>query len=72
METYTKSPAELMRDNSGKYFLINLLAQRAKALNQGARPAVPYQEGASAPMQTAIDELLAGRIGWKPSTPIKQ
>ncbi len=53
---------EMLKEGRRKYFLINVMARRARALAQGARPAVPYQEGASEPIQTAIDEMLAGKL----------
>ena len=60
--------------NSGKskYFLINVMARRARALNRGARPAVPYQEGAADPMQTAVEEYSAGKLTIREKEPDKR
>ncbi len=62
MEEYNVRLNEMLRDGRGKYFLINVMSRRARALTQGARPAVPYQEGASDAMQTAVDEMAAGKL----------
>ncbi len=62
MEEKGDQLTEMLKEGKRKYFLINVMARRARALAQGARPAVPYQEGASDPIQTAIDEMLAGKI----------
>jgi DNA-directed RNA polymerase subunit K/omega len=69
MDEITKNLPGMFKEGKGKYFLINVVARRARALNQGARPAVPYQEGASDPMQTAVEELLAGKIQCNTSSP---
>ena len=58
---------EMFRNGEGKYRIINILAQRARALNQGARSAVPYQEGASDPLTAAIEEMLAGKLSARPT-----
>jgi len=63
MEEQGDRLAEMLKDGKCKYLLINVMSRRARALAQGARAAVPYQEGASDPMQTAVDELTAGKIG---------
>ncbi len=59
-------------DGQSKYFTINVMARRARALNRGARPAIPYQEGASDPIQTAIDELVTGRLKARHKEPEKK
>lgn len=62
MDELTKNLPSMFQEGRGKYIVINVVARRARALNQGARPAVPYQEGAADAMQIAIEELNAGKI----------
>lgn len=49
-------------DQDNKYFMINVLSHRARSLNRGDRPVVPYQEGATDSMHTAMDEYRAGKL----------
>jgi len=74
MEDQTDRLVDMLREGRCKYFLINVMSRRARALTQGARPAVPYQEGAADPMQTAVDELTAGKLNarQKPETPVAE
>lgn len=65
MEDQNVRLVDMLNQGKGKYFLINVMSRRARALAQGARPAVPYQEGATDPMQTAVDELSAGKLNAK-------
>ncbi len=45
-----------------KYLMVNLLARRARQLNEGARPLVT-PEGPYTPLQIAIAEAANGRLG---------
>ena len=52
---------KMLATNEHKYLMINLLSQRARALNDGARPLVEL-DGPATPMQLAIAEGRAGAL----------
>jgi len=53
--------------NLNKYFLINVIAKRSRSIVDGERPTVDPQ-GSIRPSETALKELLAGKLRVTPKT----
>jgi DNA-directed RNA polymerase subunit K/omega len=56
---------EMTQQGGGKYFLVNVLAKRAKALDSGGKPLVKVENGCEVD-NIAIEEVRRGKISVKP------
>ena len=60
--------SEMLRENRNKYLVINVLAKRARALNDGARPEVSMRAENPLDMtNVALAEMKLGKLRAEPS-----
>lgn len=52
--------SKLMAEGKEKYKLVNIIAKRAREINEGARPLVPVED--ADPTRAAVAELMADKL----------
>lgn len=65
MKLEPKELAERYENGQSKYLLINVIAQRSRALVEGDKPMIESQ-GPILPNELAIRELIAGKLRTSP------